>query len=104
VTDQMFHAALSSIDRNDWSEHTRLLVLERNVWPEVVRSWLGRLGSEHKLGWIDAPVGDSSETLGSQVAHVLLQRRPRPRHPIALKRPVRTPGSLCSRYRPHRGC
>ena len=74
VTDQMFHAALSSIDRNDWSEHTRLLVLERNVWPEVVRSWLGRLGSEHKLGWIDAPVGDSSETLGSQIARLVDER------------------------------
>lgn len=74
VTEQMFQAALSSLDQNDWSEHTRLLVLERNVWPDVVRAWLRRLGSEHKLGWIDAPVGNGSETLGSQIARLVDER------------------------------
>jgi hypothetical protein len=74
LTDPQFAAALSSLEQDDWSEHTRLLALDRNVWPDVVRAWLGRLGSSHKLGWIDAPYGGGSETLGSQLERLIDER------------------------------
>jgi hypothetical protein len=74
LTDRQFAAALSSLEQDDWSEHTRLLALDRNVWPDVVRAWLSRLGTSHKLGWIDAPYGEGSETLGSQMERLIDER------------------------------
>lgn len=74
VTEEMFGSTLSSIERDDWSEHSRLMTFDRNVWPDYVKSWLGRLGSHHDLGWIDAPVGGESETLGSQIKRLVDER------------------------------
>ncbi len=74
MTELEFEATLSSLERSDWSHYTRLLTLERNVRPNFIRSWLTRLGSTHKLGWIDSAVGSGSETLGSQIERLVDER------------------------------
>ncbi len=71
-----FPRALSALEGEDWAEHTRLLHLPGNVWPDVVTGWLGRLGIfGAEVRWMQQPRPDGdSETIASRVGALVAER------------------------------
>ena len=62
---------------NEWSTHSKLLKLDRNVWPDVIREWLYRLGvKEVDLKWMSEPVPGKTETYESRMAALVRERNP----------------------------
>jgi RiboL-PSP-HEPN len=62
---------------NEWSAHSRLLKLDRNVWPSVVREWLRRLGvDDGDLKWMSEPVPGKTETYESRMNALVEERNP----------------------------
>ncbi|MFB7877235.1 HEPN domain-containing protein [Nocardia sp. NPDC056064] len=75
------HAPIKSliqgIHSNEWSSQSDLLSLDRNVWPNVVRGWLRRLGAtDSDLGWMTEPVPGRTETYESRMASLVAERNP----------------------------
>jgi RiboL-PSP-HEPN len=62
---------------NEWSSHSKLLQLDRNVWPSVVREWLRRLGvNDGDLKWMSEPVPGKTETYESRMTSLVEERNP----------------------------
>lgn len=58
-----------------WAQHSRLLQLDGNAWPDSVCELLGRLGVEDsKLSWLKEPADDSSESWESIVKRLVAER------------------------------
>ena len=62
---------------SEWSDHSKLLQLDRNVWPAVIREWLRRLGVEDgDLKWMSEPVPGKTETYESRMTSLVEERNP----------------------------
>ena len=68
---------IGDIYSSDWSANSRLLKLDRNVWPNVVREWLRRLGADDSdLKWMSDPVPGKTETYESRMTALVEERNP----------------------------
>lgn len=65
---------IRNIHSSEWSVHSSLLKMDRNVWPDNIREWLRRLGAtDHDLKWMTEPVPGKTDTYESR--NVLIGRR-----------------------------
>jgi hypothetical protein len=72
VKQQIMHVYSS-----EWWSHSKLLNLDRNVWPSVVREWLRRLGADGgDLKWMSEPVPGKTETYESRMTALVDERNP----------------------------
>lgn len=61
----------------EWSTYSQLLKLEYNVWPNVIREWLQRLGTgDGDLKWMSEPVPGKTETYESRMTDLVEERNP----------------------------
>ncbi|WP_273654476.1 MAE_28990/MAE_18760 family HEPN-like nuclease [Cellulomonas fimi] len=73
--DASFSDLLRSVDGESWADTTILMRLERNVWPETIKEWLGRIGlAGEKLRWMSQPIGASAETAASRLTKLVEER------------------------------
>jgi len=68
---------LQNIQSSRWAEHSALMAIERNVWPDYVREWLLRLGVEgNSLAWMQQAAPGKTETYYSRMNALVAERNP----------------------------
>ncbi|MER7766011.1 HEPN domain-containing protein [Kitasatospora sp. NPDC096140] len=68
---------LKDIYSSNWSTTSKLLKMDRNVWPNNVKEWLKRLGVEDsEMSWMKDTTPGTSETYESRMAELVEERNP----------------------------
>jgi hypothetical protein len=72
-----FYQAIQDLHSSEWSRHSNLLKMERNVWPNNVKEWLRRLGvTDGAMKWMTESVPGKTDTYESRMSALVEERNP----------------------------